>query len=56
MSDKDDTPTLLFDGDCHFCRVQARRAERLAGGRVRVVPFDPRAWPHIPLAEARAGA
>jgi predicted DCC family thiol-disulfide oxidoreductase YuxK len=50
----DQQPTLLFDGACGFCRVQARRAERLAGARVRVAPFDPRSYPNVPAAEARA--
>jgi predicted DCC family thiol-disulfide oxidoreductase YuxK len=48
------TPTLLFDGDCGFCRVQARRAARLAGDRVHVVPYDPRSYPQVARAEAAA--
>jgi predicted DCC family thiol-disulfide oxidoreductase YuxK len=47
-------PTLLFDGDCGFCRVQARRAVRLAGPRVHVVPYDQRSYPQVDAAEARA--
>ncbi|MDQ3171291.1 MAG: DUF393 domain-containing protein [Acidobacteriota bacterium] len=29
-------PTLLYDGTCRFCIAQAKRLERLAGGRVRI--------------------
>jgi predicted DCC family thiol-disulfide oxidoreductase YuxK len=47
-------PTLLFDGDCKFCRVQARRAVMLAGTRVHVVPFNQRDYPQVDAAEARA--
>jgi predicted DCC family thiol-disulfide oxidoreductase YuxK len=47
-------PTLLFDGDCEFCRVQARRAERLAGDRVQVVAYNPQGYPEIEAAAARA--
>jgi lipase maturation factor 1 len=35
-----ETPTMLFDGDCGFCRCWIRRWETLTGDRVRYVPYQ----------------
>ncbi len=32
--------TLVYDGDCAFCRAQADRVRRRVGGRVELVPYQ----------------
>jgi predicted DCC family thiol-disulfide oxidoreductase YuxK len=37
-----DLPVLVYDGHCRFCRKQAERVARWAGGRLRLESFhDP---------------
>lgn len=33
-------PVVLYDGACVFCTAQARRVERIAGGRIAVRPLQ----------------
>ncbi len=33
-------PTMLFDGDCGFCRRWIRKWNRITGGRVRYLPYQ----------------
>ncbi len=33
-------PTLLFDGDCGFCRRWIRRWNKLTGSQVRYLPYQ----------------
>ena len=46
-------PVLIYDGDCGFCTLWAKRWERSASGRVEVVPASEIAWqyPEIPAQE-----
>ncbi len=49
-------PTLLFDGDCGFCRRWIRRWNKLTGDRVRYVPYQ-EALVHYPqLTEQQCAA
>ncbi len=50
MSEEPDRPTLIYDGDCGFCRIWIDYWQRLTGDHVRYQPFQTSAdqFPHIP--------
>ena len=40
MNDSLDQPTLVFDGECSFCRVWVEYWQRLTGERVLYTPYQ----------------
>ena len=53
-----DTPLLIYDGDCAFCRFWVEYWRRRAGEAVLFAPYQDVAeqFPEIPLARFRAAA
>lgn len=48
-------PTLIFDGDCGFCRHWINRWQRAAGGAIEMIPYQdpdvPKRFPKISRAD-----
>ncbi len=51
MEQVEQTPQVIFDGDCSFCRASVEYARKLTGDAVRYAPFQKVAanFPQVPL-------
>jgi predicted DCC family thiol-disulfide oxidoreductase YuxK len=55
VPDTDSRPTVVFDGDCSFCRIWIGYWRSLTGERVEYVPYQSAAarFPDVPVSEFR---